>query len=77
MNVEIEYVEDLQKRISSGGEGGITDYTALTNKPKINGVELTGNKLSADLGMYTKAEIDTLIGDIETVLATLTTGSGV
>lgn len=36
---------------TGGGEGGTTDYTALTNKPQINGVELTGNKTSADLGI--------------------------
>ena len=31
--------------------GGTEDYTALKNKPKINGVELSGNKTSADLGI--------------------------
>lgn len=60
-----------------GGEGGTTDYTALSNKPKINGVELTGNKTSSDLNMYTKTEVDEMIGDVEAVLETLTTGSGV
>lgn len=34
-----------------GGGSGTTNYTALTNKPKINGVELSGNKTSADLGL--------------------------
>lgn len=34
-----------------GGEGGTTDYNALSNKPQINGVELTGNKTSAELGV--------------------------
>lgn len=31
--------------------GGVSDYTELTNKPKINGVELSGDKTSADLGI--------------------------
>lgn len=31
-----------------GGGGGTSDYNALTNKPKINGVEVSGNKTSAD-----------------------------
>ena len=31
--------------------GGVSDYTALSNKPQINGVELSGNKTSADLGI--------------------------
>ena len=34
----------------SGG-GGTSDYTDLTNKPKINNVELNGNKTSSDLGL--------------------------
>lgn len=35
----------------NGGTGGTTDYNALTNKPQINGVELSGNKTSADLNI--------------------------
>lgn len=31
--------------------GGTSDYTDLTNKPKINNVELNGNKSLADLGI--------------------------
>ena len=31
--------------------GGVSNYTELTNKPKINGVELSGDKTSADLGI--------------------------
>ena len=33
-----------------GGTGGTMDYTALTNKPQINSVELTGNKTLVDIG---------------------------
>lgn len=36
---------------ATGGEGGTTDYTALTNKPQIGGVELTGNKTLTELGI--------------------------
>jgi hypothetical protein len=35
----------------SGGGGGTSDYTDLTNKPRINNVELNGNKSLADLGI--------------------------
>lgn len=35
----------------SSGSGGTTDYSALTNKPSINGVTLSGNKTSANLGL--------------------------
>ena len=36
---------------SSGGGGGTTDYNDLSHKPQINGVTLTGNKSTADLGL--------------------------
>lgn len=47
---------DYKKRIETleaGGtsSGGTTDYTDLTNKPQINGHELSGNKSSKDLGL--------------------------
>lgn len=31
--------------------GGTSDYTNLTNKPQVNGVELSGNKTASQLGM--------------------------
>ena len=37
--------------INSTASGGTSDYTDLTNKPKINNVELNGNKTSSDLGL--------------------------
>lgn len=37
-----------------GGSGGTSDYTDLTNKPSINGVELSGNKTNSQLGIPTK-----------------------
>ena len=36
---------------SGGGSGGTSDYTDLNNKPKINNVELSGNKSLSDLGI--------------------------
>ena len=38
---------------NGGGAGGTTNYDNLTNKPKVNGVTLSGNKTSADLGITT------------------------
>lgn len=40
-------------KLSEGGSGGggTTNYNALTNKPQINSVELSGNKTSAQLGL--------------------------
>lgn len=37
-----------------GGGGGTSNYTDLTNKPKINNVELKGNKSLNDLGIQPK-----------------------
>ena len=34
-----------------GGEGGVSDYEDLSNLPKINSVELKGNKSLSDLGI--------------------------
>ena len=36
---------------TGGGGGGTSNYNALTNKPKINNVELNGNKTLNDLGI--------------------------
>lgn len=40
-----------RKALGGGGGGGTSDYPDLTNKPKINNVELNGNKTSSDLGL--------------------------
>lgn len=36
---------------SGGGGGGTTNYNLLSNKPKINGVELSGNKTTSELNI--------------------------
>lgn len=70
--------------ISATSSGGTTDYEQLENLPKINGVELLGDKSTSELGIefpdlynyYTKEETDSVIdkriddtlGDIETLL---------
>ena len=43
----------LQENGGGGGAGGTTNYDDLTNKPKVNGIVLSGNKTSADLGITT------------------------
>lgn len=44
------------KTVSGGG--GASDYTELSNKPKINNVELSGNKSASDLGLLTASDIN-------------------
>lgn len=42
----------LARKNSDGGGGSATDdYNDLSNKPQIDGVELSGNKTLADLGI--------------------------
>ena len=43
-----------------GGGGGSSDYSDLSNKPKINSVTLSGNKSSADLHLQGATTITTL-----------------
>lgn len=37
---------------TGSGGGGTDDYNDLSNKPQINGVTLSGNKTTADLGLF-------------------------
>lgn len=41
-----------------GGSGGTTDYNDLDNKPKINGVEVSGRKSAEDYGLATKEQLN-------------------
>lgn len=61
-------IEDLLLELKEvieqgGGGGGTTDYTALSNKPQINSVELSGNKSLAELGIegLTTAQLNALL----------------
>lgn len=54
-----------------GGGSGTSDYDALTNRPQINSVTLTGNKSFEDLGLDT-AEIEN-VSEVEVPLYTVTT----
>jgi len=42
---------DTEWADESGGGGGTSDYTQLSNKPQINGITLAGNKSGSDLGL--------------------------
>lgn len=43
-----------------GGSGGTNNYNNLTNKPRINGVLLSGDKSAADLGLAAASDIPTV-----------------
>lgn len=52
---EEEYLDAIAK--GSGGGGGTSDYSQLTNKPQINGNTLTGNKTASQLGLASTADL--------------------
>ena len=59
---QVEPATHLEKVIAlygGGGSGGTTNYNLLSNKPKVNGVELTGNKTLNDLGLLYTEDITT------------------
>ena len=61
---EEEYLYHIALNGGGGGGGtGVSDYNLLSSKPKINGVELKGNKTLAELGIddtQVKSDIKTL-----------------
>ena len=48
---------------TGGGGGGTSSYIDLTNKPQINGIELTGNKTSNELGITIPTKTSDLTND--------------
>ena len=60
---------------TGGGGGGTSNYNALTNKPKINNVELNGNKTLNDLGIQPAGNY-ALESEIPTKTSDLTNDSG-
>ena len=60
---------------TGGGSGGTSNYNALTNKPKINNVELNGNKTLNDLGIQPSGNY-ALESEIPTKTSDLTNDSG-
>ena len=49
--------------VIQSGESGTTDYNQLTNKPKINNVELSGNKTTSELGIVIPTKTSDLTND--------------
>ena len=55
--------------VGGGGTGGTMNYTDLINKPRINGVELVGDKTTAELGIKDGQTPNITIGTVETLPA--------
>lgn len=62
-----------QGNIEIGGGSGTSNYNNLTNKPKINNIELNENKTSSDLGLQDKLVSGT---NIKTINGSSILGSG-
>lgn len=57
---------DLNNRLEKVEKENVAQnsYTSLKNKPKINGVTLTGNKSLADIGAAAASDLAALAGDV-------------
>lgn len=64
---------DGQDGTSGTGEGGTNNYSDLNNKPKINNVELSGNKTLDDLGIASKDSLTTAETNISTLQTNVNT----
>lgn len=55
--------------VGGGGTAGTTDYEDLANKPLINGVKLSGNKTTSDLGITAESVGADAVGSASTALS--------
>lgn len=63
VTAEYDGTEDVTVNIPTGGSGGTTNYSNLSNKPKINNVELSGNKTTTQLGISIPTKVSDLTND--------------
>ena len=76
-NINIEQEGSTMTISSTGGSGGTSDYSELSNKPKINNVELNGNKTTSDLGINIPDVSNFITKDVNNLTYyTLATGTG-
>lgn len=72
-NIIIHKTKEGKLTINSvGGGSGTSDYTQLTNKPQINGHELTGNLEGNTLGLANEQEVEELGNELKEVANTVT-----
>ena len=56
---------------TSGGGGGTDNYNALSNKPQINGVTLSGNKTSESLNIPSNDTVNNIVNEVNTLKTTV------
>lgn len=64
---DLDAVTVLSETGGGTGGGGTTNYNQLTNKPSINGVILSGNKTTIDLGLASSADIVLLNDSLDVI----------
>lgn len=74
-DIEAQQYRDTGVAASGGGGGGTTDYTKLSNKPQINGVELNGNKTAQDLNLQPKGDYATTSSKLANPFSVTFTGA--
>lgn len=55
--------------VGGGGTAGTMDYEDLSNKPSVNGIELSGNKTTSDLGITAESVGADVVGSASTALS--------
>ena len=66
----------VARAMAAGSQGGTTDYAQLTNKPSINGIELNGNKTSAEIKVASDVAISNVSYEGSTGILTFTRENG-
>ncbi len=57
IDLDIQKTKSIELKVLRGS-GGTSNYNALTNKPQINEVELSGNKSIEELGITTMTNLE-------------------
>lgn len=57
--INADYKKRLEKLEKGGGSGGTDNYNDLSNKPRIGGIELSGDKSAEELGLQRSGEYAT------------------
>lgn len=60
---DVDNAKYYAEQAKNAASGGTTDYNDLSNQPSINGVKLTGNKTTQDLGIAVPTKTSQLTND--------------
>lgn len=66
-NHNLMFISGKLNATVSGGSSGTSDYNSLSNQPQINGVTLSGNKTTSQLGINIPTQTSDLTNDSDFV----------